>query len=79
MRESCRRPAAERQTKMMDDGLEPLGPSPVTSQDAVLEVFAENSTTTKDSIAPRTSRTLLIVGATSILKQVRRGSNTNPQ
>jgi hypothetical protein len=71
MRECCRRPAAERQTKMMDDGLEPLGPSPVTSQDAVLEMFAENATTTKDSIAPKTSRQHRQFDASAPERQVR--------
>ena len=56
MRERCRGPAAECQTKMMDNRLESLGPSPVASQDPVLELFAEDAATAKNSIAPKTTR-----------------------
>jgi hypothetical protein len=52
----CRGPAAKCQTEMMDDRLEPLGPSAVTGQNSVLELFAENATTAKDGVAPKTPR-----------------------
>lgn len=51
MRESCRRSAAERHIKMMDNRLDPLGPSPVTSQDPVPELFKEDAAAAKDSVA----------------------------
>ena len=71
MRESRRRPAAECQTKMMDNRLESLGPSPVASQDPVLELFAENATTTKDSVAPKTTRQYSQFDASTPERQIR--------
>lgn len=71
MRESCRGPATECETKMMDDRLQPLSPSSITSQGPVLELFAENATTAKDSIAPKTTRQHSQFDASAPERQVR--------
>jgi hypothetical protein len=49
---SRRRSATERQTKVVDDCLQPLGAPAVTSQYAAIELFAEDSPAAQNGIAP---------------------------
>ncbi|ANT54238.1 hypothetical protein MEA186_06478 [Mesorhizobium amorphae CCNWGS0123] len=41
---------------MVDDRIQPLGPTAVTSQDTVVEFFVEDAATAKDSVAPKPTR-----------------------
>lgn len=71
-RERCRRSAAERQTKMVDDRIEPLSTATVTSQHALIELFAEDAATAQDGVAPKATRHNLQFYAPSAQWQVRR-------
>jgi len=51
-----RRSAAERQTKVVDDRLQPLGAPTVTSQRTVIELLAEDTPATQNGIAPEPTR-----------------------
>jgi hypothetical protein len=51
-----RRSATERQTEMMNDDLQPLGAPTVTNQHATIELFAEDTPTAQNGIAPKPSR-----------------------
>jgi hypothetical protein len=53
---SCGRPAAERQTKVMDDRLETLRAAAIASQHSLIELFAKNASAAQNCIAPKTTR-----------------------
>jgi hypothetical protein len=48
-------PASRRQTKMVDDHLEPLRAPSITSQNAVIELFAEDAPPAQNCITPESA------------------------
>jgi hypothetical protein len=54
--ESCSRSASRRQTKVVDDRLEPLSATTVTGEDAIIELFAEDTSIAQDSVTPKSTR-----------------------
>jgi hypothetical protein len=57
MGERRSRPASQRQTKVMDDRLEPLSATAIASQNVLVELLAEDTPPTKNCVAPEaTSR-----------------------
>jgi hypothetical protein len=50
------RSAVERQTKMVDNGLQPLGAPTVACQHAIIELFAEDTPIAQNCIAPKPTR-----------------------
>jgi hypothetical protein len=65
-----RRSATERQTKMVNNGLQPLGAPTVTCEHATIELFAEDTPTAQNGIAPEPTRHDRQLNSTTAKRQV---------